>query len=74
MLFGEDGKRPIPEIDSDTHSVTSSSASYEIKDGHIVTTVERTPFELTVYRAGDKYVYRSNEFGHANYEMKVAAK
>jgi hypothetical protein len=75
VLFGENGKRIDSEIDNDTHSVTSSSASYEIKDGHIVTIVERTPFELTVYRSGDKYVAaRSNEFGHANYELKVAAK
>lgn len=75
VLFGENGQRVDSSIDNDTHSVTSSSASYEIKDGHIVTTVEHTPFELTVYRFGDKYVAaRSNEFGHANYELKVAAK
>ena len=75
VLFGENGQRVDSAIDNDTHSVTSSSASYEIKGGHIVTTVEHTPFELTVYHFGDKYVAaRSNEFGHANYELKVAAK
>ena len=52
-------------------NVSGSSASYEIKDGHIVTTIDRTPFELTVYRSGDKYVAaRSNEFGYANYEVE----
>ena len=75
VLFGANGKRIDSEIDNATHSIASSSASYEIKDGHIVTTVEQTPFELTVYQSGDKYVAaRSNEFGHANYEMKVAVK
>ena len=35
--------------------------------------VERvaTPFEITVYKLGDKYVAaRSNEFGHANYDVE----
>jgi len=54
------------------HSVSNSSASYEIKDGHIVTTLEGTPFELTVYQSGGKYVAaRSNEFGYANYEIEA---
>jgi hypothetical protein len=82
VLFGVDGKRIITEIDGSPakggdllqvmHSVSNSSASYEIKDGHIVTTLEGTPFELTVYQSGDKYVAaRSNEFGYANYEVEA---
>ena len=82
VLFGVDGKRIITELDGELatgrqlgHSVSSSSAAYEIKDGHIVTTIEGTPFELTVYRSGDKYVAaRSDEFGHANYELVKVAK
>ena len=46
-------------------------AAYEIKDGQIVTTLVGTPFEVTVYKVGDKYVAaRSNEFGYANYEVE----
>ena len=33
--------------------------------------IEGTPFEVTVYRLGDKLVAaRSNEFGYANYEVE----
>jgi hypothetical protein len=35
-----------------------------------VTTLGGSPFEVTLYKAGDKYVAaRSNEFGFANYEV-----
>ena len=30
------------------------TADYEIRDGRIVTMIEGTPFEVTVYRLGDK--------------------
>ncbi len=70
VLFGANGKRIDTELASDANSVSSTSAAYEIKDGHIVTTIEGTPFELTVYQSGDKYIAaRNNEFGHANYEL-----
>jgi hypothetical protein len=85
VLFGADGERIITErggapakggdLLQVMHNVSSSSASYEIKEGHIVTTIEGTPFELTVYRSGDKYVAaRSNEFGYANYEVERVAR
>ena len=45
-------------------------SAYEVKDGKIVTTVGNAPFEMTVYKLGDKYFgARSNEFGYANYEI-----
>ena len=48
-----------------------SPAAYEIKDGQIVTTLDNTPFAVTVYRVGEEYVAaRSNEFGYANYEVE----
>lgn len=81
VLFGLNGKRIDTERDSErsqggnSNGVSSTSAAYEIKDGHIVTTLEGTPFELTVYKSGNKYVAaRSNEFGHANYELMSAAR
>ena len=46
------------------------SAPYKIQDSKIVTTVGNAPFEITVYKLGEKYFgARSNEFGYANYEI-----
>ncbi len=82
VLFGADGKRIITELNGGTPkpddllqvmhtSLSGSSAAYEIHDGHIITTIDGTPFEVTVYKNGDKYVAaRSNEFGYANYEVQ----
>ena len=45
-------------------------ATYEIKDGKIVTWFANAPYEVTVLKMGDKhYAARSNEFGFANYEL-----
>jgi Protein of unknown function (DUF3604) len=47
-----------------------ASTAYSIKDGKIVTELAGTPFEVAVYKQGDKYLgARSNEFGYANYEI-----
>jgi hypothetical protein len=49
----------------------SPAAQYEIRNGRIVTTLFGTPFEVTVYKVGDRHVAsRSNEFGYANYEIE----
>jgi hypothetical protein len=46
------------------------SSAYSIVNGKIVTTLVGTPFEVTIYKLGDKYIAaRSNEFGYANYEI-----
>ncbi|HXX56830.1 MAG TPA: DUF3604 domain-containing protein [Thermodesulfovibrionales bacterium] len=43
---------------------------YSIKSGKIVTMIANTPFEVAVFKMGDKYYgARSNEFGYANYEI-----
>ncbi len=48
-----------------------SPAHYEVRGGKIVTTLSGTPFEIAVYKIGDKYVAaRDNEFGFANYEVE----
>lgn len=82
VLFGLDGQRIITlangnpskpgELLQVMHSsMSGSAAAYEIRDGRIVTTIDGTPFEVTVYRSGEKYVAaRSNEFGFANYEVE----
>src|SRR5262245_39479529 len=51
-------------------SYLGTSRTYNIAKGKIVTELEGTPIETTVYKMGTKYVgARSNEFGYANYEI-----
>lgn len=46
------------------------SSPYSIQNGEITTWLQQTPFEVTVYKLGDKYYgARSNEFGYANYQI-----
>lgn len=66
------GSLPQPsEVGDVLHGgLLGSGTAYEIKDGAIVTTLDNTPYEVTVYKQGEKYVAaRSNEFGFANYEV-----
>ncbi|SHG11660.1 Protein of unknown function [Microbulbifer donghaiensis] len=47
-----------------------SASPYRIKNGKIITELSGTPISMAVYKSGDKYYgARSNEFGHANYEI-----
>ena len=73
MISSINGKLPDPEQMGDVmHPNSQGTADYEIRDGRIVTTIEGAPFEVTVYRLGDKLVAaRSNEFGYANYEVEA---
>jgi hypothetical protein len=51
-------------------SYLGTSRTYNINKGKIVTELEGTPREITVYKMGNKYFgARSNEFGYANYEI-----
>ena len=51
-------------------SYLGSTSPYYINNGKLVTEMVGTPFEMTVYKMGDKYYgARSNEFGYANYEI-----
>jgi hypothetical protein len=81
ILYGADGRRVVTEVDSHPPKlgqmfevlhggVAGSTADYAIRDGHLITTIEGTPFEVAVFKLGDKYIAsRSNEFGYANYEV-----
>jgi hypothetical protein len=69
LISSVDGKEPKPG--ESFAAMQGSSSGYEIRDGKIITTVEATPFEVTVYQTGDKYVAARNvEFGYANYEVE----
>ena len=73
LILSVDGKQPpAGDVGDVLHSGDlGSPAHYEVRGGKIVTTLSGTPFEITVYKVGDKYVAaRSNEFGYANYEVE----
>jgi hypothetical protein len=80
ILHGADGRRLItavngnvPELDVMGELSHGRQLQYEIRDGHYLVEVAGTPFEVTVYKVGDKHVAaRSNEFGYANYEIEGA--
>src|SRR5262245_26767056 len=43
---------------------------YKIEGGKLITFVSQDPYSVTVYKLGSTYYgARSNEFGHANYEI-----
>jgi hypothetical protein len=53
-----------------TSGYLGMSSAYSIQNGKVVTWLQQTPFEVTIYKLGDKYYgARSNEFGYANYEI-----
>ena len=82
IVYGRDGRRLITSIDGKqpppgeafdvmANSELGSPAAYEIEGGHLITTVGMTPFDVTVYKEGNKLLAaRSNEFGYANYEIE----
>jgi Protein of unknown function (DUF3604) len=82
ILYGTDGRRVIVGVNGKPATASqiyellhsgglSEAAQYEIRNGRVVTTLLGTPFEVTVYKIGDRYVAsRSNEFGYANYELE----
>jgi hypothetical protein len=72
LITNVDGTLPQPgQIGDVMHSgELGSPSSYSIKDGKIVTAFGNLPYEVTVYKVGDKYFgARSNEYGYANYEI-----
>jgi hypothetical protein len=82
ILYGNDGRRLILSVGGQQPEASGlgdvlhsgelgSPASYEINHGRITTTLGNTPFDVTVYKLGDKYVAaRSSEFGYANYQVE----
>ena len=72
LILSVDGKQPQPgEIwDVTGAGALGSAAPYEIRGGELITTIGETPFAVTVYKMGGKYIAaRVNEFGYANYEL-----
>jgi hypothetical protein len=72
LIMNIDGKVPQPsEIGDVMHGGSVGASSfYAIKDGKVVTSLGNAPYQVAVYKVGDKYFgARSNEFGYANYEI-----
>lgn len=81
VIWSENGQRLITSVDGSLPQpaqvgdvfhggALGSSAYYSIKDGKITTSLGNAPYEVAVYKLGDKYFgARSNEFGYANYEI-----
>ncbi|MGB7970677.1 MAG: hypothetical protein WCF31_01780, partial [Candidatus Deferrimicrobiaceae bacterium] len=77
ILHGSDGRRLITAVDGKTpdrdvmgEMSHGRQMQYEIRDGQYHVVVAGTPFAVTVYKVGDKYLgARSDEFGYANYEI-----
>jgi hypothetical protein len=80
ILYGTTGRRLVTAVDGKASDLTEmgellhgGEAQYAIRDGRLTTDIAGTPFEVTVYKLGDKYLAaRSNEFGYANYEVQAA--
>lgn len=83
ILYGTDGRRVITSRDGKQGaigdllavselSLSAQPAQYEIRGGRVITMLGGTPFDVTVYKVGDKYVAaRGNECGYANYEVET---
>ncbi|MGE3875228.1 MAG: DUF3604 domain-containing protein [Parvibaculaceae bacterium] len=72
LISNLNGTIPQPgEVGDVVHGgILGEGSAYAIKNNSIVTTLGNAPYEAVVYQLGDKYfASRSNEFGHANYEV-----
>ncbi len=62
-----------PELNSVGEALHGGGGPYEIRDGRLITQIGGTPFAMTVYQLGDRYLAsRDDEFGYANYEVEAA--
>ena len=80
LFYGRNGRRLVTSIAAGTREATAgshvqtfgagSTASYDIANGRLVTSVGGQDIDIAVYRLDDRYyAARSNEFGFANYEI-----
>ncbi len=80
ISYGDDGKQIITDnnkrlFDLDQigellRGQAQVTSPYEIASGQISTSIGEMPFDLAVFKTGNKYIAaRSSEFGYANYEI-----
>jgi hypothetical protein len=69
LITAVDGKTPAPHVMGDL--MFDLETEYKIRDGYIITYIGGTPFEVIIYKLGNKYLAsRSDEYGYANYEVE----
>jgi hypothetical protein len=69
VVLAVDGKTPASEVMGDLRF--DPETEYKIRDGHSITYIGGTPFEVIIYKLGNKYLAsRSDEYGYANYEVE----
>ncbi len=79
ILYGIAGKRMVMAIDGQPADLSElggdlhgGPAGYAIRDGRLLTDLKGGAVEIAVYRLGDRLIAaRSDEFGFANYDIKV---
>ena len=72
LYIGDRALLPSEVGDLATQAYHTVPTPYSIANGKVVTMLGNTPFEMTLYKSGDKYfAARSNEFGYVNYEMSA---
>jgi Protein of unknown function (DUF3604) len=78
LVYGTEGRRLVLAVDGKAEPgdaadlLLGGGDQYTIHDGRIVTVIGGSPFEVRVYKLGDRYLAsRSNEFGFANYEVEM---
>ena len=70
LHVGRQATLPAVVGDQPRASYQVTASPYTISRGRIVTHLSGTPVSMSVYKSGDTYFgARSNEFGHANYEI-----
>jgi len=67
---GRNVRQPSEIGDVARDGYEGASSAYTIVDGKVVTHLQDHPYQVAYYKVGDTiYAARSNEFGHANYEI-----
>jgi hypothetical protein len=77
VLYGANGARLVTAVNGQPTDPAEAAelyhgaeVGYEIRDGHLVSELDGTPFDITVYKIDGRYVAaRSTEFGYVNYEV-----
>jgi hypothetical protein len=80
ILYGAGGRRLILSIDGRPAEpgefgdlMFDRETEYTIGSGRLTTFIGGTPFEVVVYRLGDRYLAaRSDEYDYANYEIQLS--
>jgi Protein of unknown function (DUF3604) len=70
LYIGRGAPQPSAMGDLASLAYQTVPTPYSIANGKVVTMLANTPFEMTIFKVGERYVgARSNEFGYANYEI-----